>query len=83
MTAGKRLAAAVHLTHPTIGERLVLLPGDQVPPELAELITHPDAFLPTPDEDGDENGPDETEADEDDDPPTKAVRARKASTDTE
>ncbi|MFD7639538.1 hypothetical protein ACFV4P_02680 [Kitasatospora sp. NPDC059795] len=74
MTAGKRLAAAVHVQHPTSGERLVLLPGDPVPPEIAELITHPDAFLPDPDED--DNA-------ENSGPPAKPTRSRKTRTDNE
>ncbi|MEE1820715.1 hypothetical protein PUR61_00605 [Streptomyces sp. BE20] len=79
--ASKRLAAAVHLSHPTTGERLILLPGDQVPPELAALITHADAFQPDPEaeHDGDGSG----DADAADDPPAKPARARRARTDTE
>ncbi|MFJ8442769.1 hypothetical protein [Kitasatospora griseola] len=73
------LAAAVHLNHPVTGERLILLPGDEVQPEIAELITHPDAFLPAPDP---ESGP-EPEAGTSDSPPAKPTRARKARIDTE
>ncbi|MFJ4791784.1 hypothetical protein [Kitasatospora purpeofusca] len=81
--AGKRLAAAVHLSHPTTGERLILLPGDQVPPELAALITHPDAFQPDPDPEAEYDGDGAGEDDEDDDAAAKPARARKARTDTE
>ncbi|MFJ4668942.1 hypothetical protein [Kitasatospora purpeofusca] len=79
--AGKRLAAAVHLSHPTTGERLILLPGDHAPPELAALITHPDAFQPDPEAEYDGDGAGED--DEDDDAAAKPARARKARTDTE
>ncbi|MEU5385518.1 hypothetical protein [Kitasatospora cineracea] len=75
------LASAVHLTHPDTGERHLLLPGDQVPPELADLITHPDALLPTLDEDDEVT--DGTRTSDEDNPPAKPARARKASTDTE
>ncbi|WP_327073244.1 hypothetical protein OG196_14455 [Kitasatospora purpeofusca] len=84
--ASKRLAAAVHLSHPTTGERIVLLPGEHVPPEVAELITHPDAFQPEPEGVHDESGEDDEDdgaADVDDDPSAKPARARKARTDTE
>ncbi|WP_033819801.1 hypothetical protein [Kitasatospora sp. MBT63] len=50
---GARLAAAVHLDHPVTRERLVLQPGDEPAPEVAALITNPDAWEPD-DEPGDQ-----------------------------
>lgn len=44
MGARRRLATAVHVEHPVTHERVLLLPGDDPDPELAELITHPDAW---------------------------------------
>ncbi|MER5642077.1 hypothetical protein ABT095_34710 [Kitasatospora sp. NPDC002227] len=43
---GARLATAVHLDHPTTRERIILQPGDEPEPEVAALITHPDAWEP-------------------------------------
>ena len=74
----RRLAHAVHVEHPATGERVVLLPGAEVSPDLADLITHPAAWHPSPDRDEAE------QAEPDDDPqPVKPTRARKAHTDTE
>ncbi|MFE9559111.1 hypothetical protein ACFYOD_37400 [Streptomyces sp. NPDC006703] len=39
-----RLAAAVHVQHPTTREWIVLEPGDEPAPELAAQITNPDAW---------------------------------------
>ncbi|MEV7936626.1 hypothetical protein AB0O82_10825 [Kitasatospora sp. NPDC088264] len=43
---GARLAAAVHLDHPVTHERIHLQPGDEPEPEVAALITNPEAWLP-------------------------------------
>ncbi|MGW7728122.1 hypothetical protein OHQ89_17100 [Streptomyces canus] len=54
---GARLAAAVHIQHPETREPIVLQPGEEPEPEVAELITNPDAWedgilpeLPVPEE---------------------------------
>ncbi|MGW0822546.1 hypothetical protein [Streptomyces sp. NPDC002845] len=54
---GARLAAAVHLQHPSTREPVVLQPGEEPKPEVAVLITNPDAWedgimpeLPQPEE---------------------------------
>ncbi|TQF05540.1 hypothetical protein E6W39_29070 [Kitasatospora acidiphila] len=52
---GARLAAAVHLDHPVTHERIHLQPGDEPEPEVAALITNPDAWQP--DEPAPEPGP--------------------------
>ena len=41
---GARLAAAVHLDHPTTRERIILQPGDEPEPDVAVLITNPAAW---------------------------------------
>ncbi|MGW1064391.1 hypothetical protein ACWD4F_07755 [Streptomyces aureus] len=41
---GRRLAAAVHVQHPTSREWIVLEPGDEPDDELAAEITNPDAW---------------------------------------
>ncbi|MEU8919463.1 hypothetical protein AB0D10_00830 [Kitasatospora sp. NPDC048545] len=75
--AGKRLAAAVHVHHPDTGEKLLLLPGDQVPPEVADLITHPDAFHPEDDEEDESSeGDEEEDQDAAGGPPLAAPAAR-------
>nr|BEK65743.1 hypothetical protein KPHV_29700 [Kitasatospora purpeofusca] len=78
----RRLAHAVHLEHPGTCERLVLLPGEEVPPELAELITHTDAWAA----DNSDEDPAEPESDpepDDDTQQPKPARTRKARTDTD
>ncbi|WP_121746877.1 hypothetical protein [Streptomyces sp. E2N166] len=59
MAGRRRLKAAVYVQDPTTREELVLLPGESPVPEVAELITNPDAWEEPP-EDCDE--PDETVA---------------------
>ncbi|MFF6963522.1 hypothetical protein ACFY9G_09110 [Streptomyces anthocyanicus] len=59
MAGRGRLKAAVYVQDPTTREELVLLPGDCPDPELAVLITNPDAWE-VPPEDCDE--PDEAVA---------------------
>ncbi|MEU6277449.1 hypothetical protein ABZ871_34360 [Streptomyces populi] len=41
---GRRLAATVHVQHPTSREWIVLGPGDEPDDELAAEITNPDAW---------------------------------------
>ncbi|WP_329317937.1 hypothetical protein [Streptomyces sp. NBC_01262] len=41
---GARLAAAVHLQHPTTHEPILLQPGEEPEPEVAALITNPEAW---------------------------------------
>lgn len=41
---GRRLCTAVHLLHPVTHEPVILQPGDEPETEVAELITHPDAW---------------------------------------
>lgn len=41
---GARLAAAVHIQHPATREPLMLQPGEEPEPEVAELMTNPDAW---------------------------------------
>ena len=57
---GRRLAAAVHVTHPETREPLILQPGDEPDEALAEVITNPAAWEPDQDEgeDGDGGDPD-------------------------
>ncbi|MER6131884.1 hypothetical protein [Streptomyces sp. NPDC001815] len=42
----RRLRNAVHLLHPVTHEPVILQPGDKPEAEVAELITHPDAWEP-------------------------------------
>ncbi|MER5741331.1 hypothetical protein ABT117_37495 [Streptomyces sp. NPDC002262] len=51
---GRRLIAAVHLTHPETFEPVVLLPGDEPEEAVAALITHPDAWETGPEPDSEE-----------------------------
>jgi hypothetical protein len=53
---GRRLAAAVHVRHPKTNEWLILLPGEEPDEDLAEAITHPDAWEPDDDEGQDDGG---------------------------
>ncbi|MGW3657226.1 hypothetical protein ACWD6R_16695 [Streptomyces sp. NPDC005151] len=46
---GRRLAAAVHIEHPTTHELLILQPGEEPDEDVAEAITNPDAWE-TPEE---------------------------------
>ncbi|MFJ4184143.1 hypothetical protein [Kitasatospora sp. NPDC089509] len=55
----RRLATAIHIDHPTTGERLLLQPGDEPAPDVAELITHPDAWVPDNDAEQDDDDPDD------------------------
>ncbi|MFH8772051.1 hypothetical protein [Streptomyces sp. NPDC017958] len=60
---GRRLAAAVHVTHPETHEPMILQPGDEPDEGLAEVITNPAAWEPDEDEgedgeDGDGGDPD-------------------------
>ncbi|MEU8968977.1 hypothetical protein AB0D11_06815 [Streptomyces monashensis] len=57
---GRRLAAAVHVQHPTSREWIVLEPGDEPGDDLAAEITNPDAW------EDDEPSPDPEEAEPDD-----------------
>ncbi len=62
-----RLAAAVYVEDPVTRQRIILQPGDEPSPALAELITHPDAWdtdIPAP---GD---PDTPEGEQPDAPPS-------------
>ncbi len=47
-----RLKAAVYVKDPTTYEELILLPGDSPEPEIAALVTNPDAWdtPPSPDD---------------------------------
>ncbi len=54
-----RLAAAVHLDHPVTRERIILQPGDEPEPEVAALITNPDAWEP---DETDDEVPEEDQA---------------------
>ncbi|WP_324787048.1 hypothetical protein [Streptomyces sp. H51] len=47
---GRRLATAVHLTHPETHEPLILQPGDEPDEALAAVITNPGAWEPDEDE---------------------------------
>ncbi|MFJ5307453.1 hypothetical protein [Streptomyces sp. NPDC088350] len=40
----RRLKAAVYVKDPTTYEELILLPGDNPEPEIADLVTNPDAW---------------------------------------
>ncbi|MFF0409667.1 hypothetical protein ACFYUY_04435 [Kitasatospora sp. NPDC004745] len=79
----RRLATAVHIDHPTTGERLLLQPGDEPEPEVADRITHPDAWEPDDDVDA-EQYDDEDDDEPDDDGPedTPAPRRRTKTTTT-
>ncbi|MFI9157530.1 hypothetical protein [Kitasatospora aureofaciens] len=68
-----RLATAIHIDHPTTGERLLLQPGDEPAPEVADLITHPDAWEP----DDDVEQYDDEDDDPDDDGPEDAPAPRR------
>jgi hypothetical protein len=48
MAGRGRLKAAVYVQDPTTREELILLPGETPAPEVAELITNPDAWDPEP-----------------------------------
>lgn len=53
----ERLKAAVYVKDPTTYEELILLPGDRPEPEIAMLVTNPDAWdAPLP-PDGSESEP--------------------------
>ena len=54
----RRLAVAVHVEHPVTHESLLLLPGEEPPPEVAEVITNPFAWEPEPDPEPEPNGDD-------------------------
>ncbi|MEU0722860.1 hypothetical protein [Streptomyces sp. NPDC006140] len=47
----RRLIAAVYVKDPTSHEDLILLPGESPAPEIAALVTHPDAWDTPPCED--------------------------------
>jgi len=47
-----RLKAAVYVKDPTTYEELILLPGDSLEPEIAALVTNPDAWDVPPPHDG-------------------------------
>ncbi|MGW8552826.1 hypothetical protein [Streptomyces tubercidicus] len=49
-----RLIAAVYVQDPCTREELILLPGDEPSPELAALVTNPDAWEASPGECGPE-----------------------------
>ncbi|NUT50721.1 MAG: hypothetical protein HOV94_25945 [Saccharothrix sp.] len=48
MAGRRRLKAAVSVHDPTTREELILLPGESPAPEVAELITNPDAWDASP-----------------------------------
>ncbi|WP_282686991.1 MULTISPECIES: hypothetical protein [unclassified Streptomyces] len=51
MAGRGRLKAAVYVQDPTTREELILLPGESPAPEVAELISNPDAWdAPTQDD---------------------------------
>lgn len=50
MAGPGRLKAAVYVQDPTTREELILLPGDCPDPEVAALITNPDAWEVPPDD---------------------------------
>ncbi|MDX3224545.1 hypothetical protein [Streptomyces sp. ME19-01-6] len=41
---GRRLIAAVYVKDPSTREELILLPGESPAPEIAALVTNPDAW---------------------------------------
>ncbi|GHE80287.1 hypothetical protein GCM10014715_39620 [Streptomyces spiralis] len=51
---GRRLAAAVHVTHPETNEPLILQPGDEPDETVAAVITNPAAWEPDEDADGED-----------------------------
>ncbi|MBT2390664.1 hypothetical protein J7E87_14835 [Streptomyces sp. ISL-1] len=51
MAGRGRLKAAVYVQDPATREELILLPGECPDPEVAVLITNPDAWDQTPEED--------------------------------
>ena len=57
MAGRGRLKAAVYVQDPTTREELVLVPGDCPEPELAVLITNPDAWEVPPSECDEPSGP--------------------------
>jgi hypothetical protein len=52
-----RLKAAVYVKDPTSYEELILLPGDSPEPEIAALVTNPDAWDAPPPSDDSESEP--------------------------
>lgn len=48
--AGRRLKAAVYVQDPSTREELILLPGECPAPEVAVLITNPDAWEEPPED---------------------------------
>jgi hypothetical protein len=59
-----RLKAAVYVKDPTTYEELILLPGDSPEPEIAALVTNPDAWdTPPPPDDTEAEAPTGVEAD--------------------
>ncbi|MEV0469162.1 hypothetical protein [Streptomyces prunicolor] len=53
-----RLKAAVYVKDPTTYAELILLPGDSPEPEIAVLVTNPDAWdAPLPPDDGESEPP--------------------------
>ncbi|MFF4802339.1 hypothetical protein ACFY1U_28705 [Streptomyces sp. NPDC001351] len=48
MAGSGRLKAAVYVKDPATHEDLVLLPGESPPPEIAALVTNPDAWESPP-----------------------------------
>ncbi|MFJ2202916.1 hypothetical protein [Streptomyces violaceusniger] len=57
MAGRGRLKAAVYVQDPTTREELILRPGDCPDPEVAVLITHPDAWEVSPDDCEEPDGP--------------------------
>lgn len=57
MAGRRRLKAAVYVQDPTTREELILLPGESPDPEIAVLITHPDAWEVPPDAGDEPDGP--------------------------
>ncbi|MFD7499580.1 hypothetical protein [Streptomyces sp. NPDC059850] len=57
MAGRGRLKAAVYVQDPTNREELILCPGDCPEPELAVLITNPDAWEVPPDDCDEQTGP--------------------------
>ncbi len=49
----RRLIAAVYVKDLATHEDLILLPGESPPPEIAALVTNPDAWDAPPHDDGD------------------------------
>lgn len=61
-----RLIAAVYVQDPETREDLVLLPGESPPPEIAALITNPNAWDAPSDEGGADTEPESVGAGEQD-----------------